>query len=295
MSPIFKHSKWWIVLFVSPLMIMFSIIIIIPLFQTLYYSFFEWNGIKTVAFRGIENYKSLFKARELRTSFINSAIYSVILTAFQVGLGTLFSFILTNSKIRGRLVYRNIYFIPVLLSISVVSQLWLWIYNGDFGMINRLAEALGLEWRQQWLNQKGYALIAVAIAEAWKGMGYIMLIIYAAMRNIPRVYNEAASIDGATSLQMFRHITLPLAAPTIRVTIVMCITYGFRAFETTFLMTGGGPGIYTYNLTILMYKAMFIKNDYGYGSAIAMVIVVLCVGLMLLINRMTAKYDEIYR
>jgi raffinose/stachyose/melibiose transport system permease protein len=276
-------------------MIMFSIIIIIPLFQTLYYSFFEWNGIKTVAFRGIENYKALFKARELKMSFTNSAIYSVILTVFQVGLGTLFSFILTNSKIRGKLIYRNLYFIPVLLSISVVSQLWLWIYNGDFGMINKLAEALGLEWRQQWLNRRGYALIAVAIAEAWKGMGYIMLIIYAAMRNIPGVYNEAASIDGASPLQMFRHITLPLAAPTIRVTIVMCITYGFRAFETTFLMTGGGPGIYTYNLTILMYKSMFIKNDYGYGSAIAMVIVVLCVGLMMLINRLTAKYDEIYR
>ncbi len=294
MNLLIKKSKGWMVLFVAPLLIVFGIIIVIPLFQTFYYSFFEWNGIKTVAFRGIENYKRLINAKELGMSLKNSAVYSIVLTVFQVGLGTVLSFILTNIKIKGKLIYRNIYFIPVLLSVSVVSQLWIWIFNGDYGLINELMDMLGVTWRQQWLNQKGKSLLAVAFVDAWKGMGYIMLIIYAAIRNIPGVYVEAASIDGATPFQKFRYITLPLAAPTIRVTVVMCITFGFRAFEMTYLMTGGGPGIFTYNLTILMYKAMFIMNDYGYGSAIAVLIIFICIGLMYVINKLTQRYDNTY-
>lgn len=294
MNLLIKKSKGWMVLFVAPLLIVFGIIIVIPLFQTFYYSFFEWNGIKTVAFRGIENYKRLINAKELGMSLKNSAVYSIVLTVFQVGLGTVLSFILTNIKIKGKLIYRNIYFIPVLLSVSVVSQLWIWIFNGDYGLINELMDMLGVTWRQQWLNQKGKSLLAVAFVDAWKGMGYIMLIIYAAIRNIPGVYVEAASIDGATPFQKFRYITLPLAAPTIRVTVVMCITFGFRAFEMTYLMTGGGPGIFTYNLTILMYKAMLIMNDYGYGSAIAVLIIFICIGLMYVINKLTQRYDNTY-
>lgn len=296
MNTIFKTKKnrIWIIIFVVPAVVLFSVIIVIPLFQSLYYSFYEWNGIKTGKFRGLENYKKLFQSREWMMSMKNSVIYSLFITIYQVGLATLFAFIFTNVKIRGKMLCRNVYFVPVLLSASVVSQLWIWIYHGDYGLINKLAESFGFAWRQQWLSRKGSALLAVALAEAWKGMGYHMLIIYTAMKNIPDDYIEAASIDGASSIRQFFSITLPLAAPTIRMSVVMCLTFGFRAFEMTYLMTGGGPGIYTYNLTILMYNAMFKLNDYGYGSAIAVIIVILCVGLMMLLNRLTRKFDDIY-
>ena len=293
-STLFKKNKRWLILFAAPAIILFCVIIVIPLFQTLYYSFFEWNGIKVAAFKGIENYKKLFHSREINTSFINSSVYAVFLVVYQVGLGTAFAFILTQSKIRGKLIFRNVYFIPVLLSVSVVSQLWIQIYNAEFGLINQLAKALQIDWSQNWLNQKWTSLFAVAFVESWKGMGYIMLIIYAGVRNIPEIYNEAASIDGATAFQKFRYLTLPLAMPTIRVTIVMCMTNGFRAFDTTYLMTGGGPGIFTYNLTIMMYQAMIGKNDYGYGSAIAVLIVMVCVGMMYVVNQATRRYDRIY-
>lgn len=293
-SNLFKKNKKWLILFAAPAVVLFCMIIVIPLFQTLYYSFFEWNGIKVSGFRGLDNYKKLFQAREISTSMINSIVYAAFLVIYQVGLGTMFAFILTQAKLKGKLIFRNLYFIPVLLSVSVVSQLWIQIYNADFGLINQLANALHLNWSQNWLNQKWNSLFAVAFVESWKGMGYVMLIIYAGVRNIPEVYNEAACIDGATPLQKFRYITLPLAMPTIRVTIIMCLTNGFRAFDTTYLMTGGGPGIFTYNLTIMMYEAMIGKNDYGYGSAIAVLIVAVCVGLMYLINRTTRRYDRIY-
>jgi len=293
-SRLFHKNKGWLILFAAPAIIVFGSIIVIPLFRTLYYSFFEWNGIRTEDFLGLANYKKLFTSREINTSLINSVVYAIFLVLYQVGLGTVFAFLLTQSRIKGKLIFRNIYFIPVLLSVSVVSQLWIWIYNADYGFINQLMNALHIDWNQNWLNQKWASLLAVAFVESWKGMGYVMLIIYAGVRNIPEVYNEAAVIDGASAFQKFRHITVPLAAPTIRITIVMCITNGFRAFDTTYLMTGGGPGIYTYNLTIMMYNAMIKQNNYGYGSAIAVFIVVICVGLMYLINRITRRYDIIY-
>lgn len=293
-STLFKKNKKWLILFAAPAVVVFCIIIVIPLIQTVYYSLFEYNGIHIGKFVGLGNYKDMFHSRELSTSLINSIVYAIILVVYQVGIATVFAFILTQSKIKGKQFFRNIYFIPVLLSVSVVAQLWIQIYNGDYGLINQLSAALGLDWRQNWLNQKWYSLFAVAFVESWKGMGYILLIIYAAIRNIPDVYNEAAAIDGATPAQKFRNITLPLAAPTIRICSVMCITNGFRAFDTTYLMTGGGPGIYTYNLTIMMYEAMIKKVAYGYGSAIAAFIVVICVGLMWFINKSTRKYDTIY-
>ena len=133
-------------------------------------------------------------------------MYAVFLVVYQVGLGTAFAFILTQSKIRGKLIFRNVYFIPVLLSVSVVSQLWIQIYNAEFGLINQLAKALQIDWSQNWLNQKWTSLFAVAFVESWKGMGYIMLIIYAGVRNIPEIYNEAASI--ATGLSSISEIPL---------------------------------------------------------------------------------------
>lgn len=293
-STLFKKNRRWLVLFAAPAVIVFCIIIVMPLFQTVCYSLFEYNGIHVGKFIGAGNYIKMFHSRELSTSFVNSIVYAIILVVYQVGIATVFAFILTQAKLKGKLIFRNIYFIPVLLSVSVVAQLWIQIYNGDYGLINQLSTALGLDWRQNWLNQKWTSLFAVAFVEAWKGVGYIMLIIYAGIRNIPDVYNEAAAIDGATPAQKFRHITLTLAAPTIRICVVMCMTNGFRAFDTTYLMTGGGPGIYTYNLTIMMYEAMIKKVAYGYGSAIATFIVVICVSLMWIVNRSTRKYDTIY-
>ena len=293
-STLFRKNKRWLILFAAPAVIIFCVIVVIPLLETLIYSLYEYNGIHIGKFVGIANYVEMFQSREINTSLINSMVYAVFLVIYQVGLATIIAFILTQARIKGKLILRNLYFIPVLLSVSVVSQLWIQIYNGDYGLINQLAKLLSWNWRQNWLNQKWSSLFAVAFVEAWKGMGYIMLIIYAGIRNIPDVYNEAASIDGASAFQRFRNITLPLAAPTIRICVVMCLTNGFRAFDTTYLMTGGGPGIYTYNLTIMMYNAMIKKADYGYGSAIAVFIVVICVGLMWIINKATSTVDTIY-
>ncbi len=294
MNVLFKKKKGALIVFMAPVMILFGLIIVIPLIQSAVMSFTEWDGVNKAIFNGLDNYKKLFTSRDLTVSMRNSILYSVVLTIYQVGLGTFFAYVFTNFEFRTKGFFKNVYFFPVLLSASVVAQLWISIYHGDFGLINQIAKAMESEWQQNWLNEPIKGIIAIVLAEAWKGMGYHMLIIYAAMRNVPQVYYEASYIDGASKSQQFFNITLPLTVPTIKVCVVMCITYGFRAFEMIQLMTAGGPGNFSYTLPIMMYKALFGLQKYGYGSAIAVVIVIFCVGLMLLINKLTERFDEQY-
>lgn len=294
MNPLFKKKKAAMCLFVAPVVILFSIIIVIPLIQSAAMSFTEWDGINKATFNGLSNYKRIFGSRDLSVSIRNSLIYSAILTIYQIGIGTLLAFFIVNFKIKGKRFFKDVYFFPVLLSVSVVAQLWISIYHGDFGLINQVGKMMGIDWNQNWLNEPVKGIIAIVIAESWKGMGYHMLIIYAAMKNVPNVYYEASYIDGASKKQQFFNITLPLTISTIKVSIVMCVTYGFRAFEMIFLMTGGGPGNSSYTMPIMMYKALFGLQKYGYGSAIAVVIVVICVGMMLIINKLTERFDVQY-
>lgn len=294
MNPLFRKKKAAMCLFTAPVIILFCLIIVIPLAESAAMSFTEWDGVNEAVFTGLDNFKRLFTSRDLKVSIRNSLLYSGVLTVYQIGLGTLFAYFLANFNIKGRRFFKDVYFFPVLLSVSVVAQLWISVYHGDFGLINQLTRHLGLAWEQNWLYEPVKGVIAIVLAESWKGMGYHMLIIYAAMKNVPDVYYEASYIDGADKRQQFFHITLPLTIPTIKVCVVMCITYGFRAFEMIFLMTGGGPGNSSYTMPIMMYKALFGLQKYGYGSAIAVIIVVICVGMMLVINKLTERFDGQY-
>ena len=294
MNPLFRKKKAAMCLFTAPVIILFCLIIVIPLAESAAMSFTEWDGVNEAVFTGLDNFKRLFTSRDLKVSIRNSLLYSGVLTVYQIGLGTLFAYFLANFNIKGRRFFKDVYFFPVLLSVSVVAQLWISVYHGDFGLINQMARHLGLAWEQNWLYEPVKGVIAIVLAESWKGMGYHMLIIYAAMKNVPDVYYEASYIDGADKRQQFFHITLPLTIPTIKVCVVMCITYGFRAFEMIFLMTGGGPGNSSYTMPIMMYKALFGLQKYGYGSAITVVIVIICVGMMLVINKLTERFDGQY-
>ena len=294
MTTLFKKQKLALVLFTAPLLIIFFVIIILPLIQSGVMSFTNWDGVNASEFAGLDNYKRLFNSPDLSIAMRNSVLYSIVLTIYQLGLGTFFAFVLVNVKIKFKRFFKDAFFLPMVLSVTVVSQLWIAIYHGDFGLINQAAKALGSDWRQYWLSEPIKGLIAVVLTESWRGMGYHMLIIYAAMQNVPKMYYEASTIDGASTGQQFRKITFPLIAQTLKICFIMCITFGFRAFEQIFIMTGGGPGNYTYTLSIMLYKALFGLQKYGYASAIAVVIVILCVGIMQLIERLLYKTEIEY-
>lgn len=131
-------------LFTAPVIILFCLIIVIPLAESAAMSFTEWDGVNEAVFTGLDNFKRLFTSRDLKVSIRNSLLYSGVLTVYQIGLGTLFAFFLANFNIKGRRFFKDVYFFPVLLSVSVVAQLWISVYHGDFGLINQLARHLGL-------------------------------------------------------------------------------------------------------------------------------------------------------
>lgn len=291
MNPIFKRSKVGMILFAAPVVILFAVLMVYPLCQAFVMSFTEWDGLNTATFTGFANYEKLFTSKTLSTAMKNSIIYSLFLTIYQIGFATIFSFILVNTKIKGKTFFKDVYFFPVLLSVSVVAQLWVAIYHGQYGLINQVAESLGFAWSQDWLSSANQGIYAIVLAESWKGMGYHMLIIYAAMRNVPSMYYEASFIDGATPVNQFFKITLPLIVPTLKMCVIMCITYGFRAFEMIYIMTGGGPGSASTTLPIMMYDAMFSLKKAGYANAISVVMVVICIIIMQVIDRSTRRLE----
>lgn len=282
-------NKVAILVFTLPTLIIFTCVIFFPIGKTVIMSFYDWDGLNVPEFIGISNYAKMFRASEFLISIKNSIIYSIFIAVYQIGLGSVMANLVLNNRLAGRRLFKSSYFIPVVLSVTVVSQLWLSIYHTEFGLLNRFFEMLGISYRQAWLSDPGVSILAIALAESWKGMGYHMVIIYAGLRSIPEHYYEAAEIDGATPLRKFASVTLPLMAETYKICLILCLTFGFRAFEQIFIMTRGGPGNATFTMTMMLYKGVFSLQKFGYGCAVATVLVLQCILVMMLINRFVAR------
>ena len=282
-------NKLAIAVFILPTLVVYTCIVFYPVIKTFVMSFYNWDGLNTPEFISLSNYIKMFKSPDFTISIKNSLIFSLIISTYQIGMGTVMALLILNKRIKARRFFRSSYFIPVVLSVTVVSQLWLSMYHTEFGLLNRLFEALGLDYRQAWLSQPGINIIAIAAAESWKGMGYHMTIIYAGLRSIPEHYHEAATIDGASPLRKFFSIIMPLMAETYKICMILCLTFGFRVFEQVFIMTRGGPGNSSFTMTMMLYKAAFSLQKFGYGCAVAAVLVIQCILVMVIINRFVAR------
>jgi len=286
----FKNNPMATSLFVLPAILTFSAIVTYPLISTLLKSFYEWDGITEGTFIGLDNFTRLFHDDLFYTSLRNGIIFAVILTLFQLGLGTIMALTILNSKTFGRNALRRAYFIPVVLSVTVVCQLWLSMYNPEYGLFNKLFAFAGLPYQQDWLSSMGVtSIIAVTMVASWQSMGYQMALIYAGAKSIPEHFYEAAKIDGATTLQTHMKITIPLLAETYKICLIFCINAGLNAFAHMQIMTKGGPGTSTYSLTYMMTRAAFRLDEYGYGCAIAVILVLQCLLVTLLINKFVAR------
>ncbi|MDY0287754.1 MAG: sugar ABC transporter permease [Sphaerochaeta sp.] len=291
MDKYFRNVKVAI-LFILPAMLVYTLMIFYPLTSSFFKSFTLWDGLSKAQFAGLYNYKKLLSDPILFTSLRNCFIFALMLIVIQVIGGTLLSFILVDKHIKGRVFFRKATFIPVLLSVVVASQLWVSILHGQYGLLNQLFEATGLAYRQDWLGQDPSAIILVSFVNAWQFLGLQLLIIYSAVRSVPEFYLEAASLEGATPFYSHMKITIPLIKDTLKVCLILAITSGFKAFENMYVMTGGGPAKATYSLTMMIFDAMFRVNKYGYGSAIAMFVLVLCLITTVVINNIAKERVE---
>lgn len=287
-------NKRVIIFLIAPTMILISVMVLYPMLVLVVHSFTEWDGLNPATFNGISNYIKLFKDPIFYTGLKNGMIFAGLQALIQIPLATLLAFAVKHSGRIEKKFFRISYYIPAVLSITVVSQLWLSMYNADNGLINKLFELLGISYRQNWLGDEHWAIVAITMVNIWQFTGYQFILLLSAVNSIPDHYFEAARIDGCTKAQAHIKITIPLMQETYKYCLIIAITGGLNAFASMNIMTGGGPGTSTYTLTYLMYRSAFKIGNYGYGCTSAVMLVVQCLIVSIIINRLVARERIVY-
>lgn len=278
-------NKTALTLFLLPALLIYSVVLIYPVLQTVFRSFYDWDGLSTPEFAGLSNYIDLFHDPLLITSLKNGGIFALVLVVFQIGLGTILALICADPRTRGRKFLKTAYFIPVVLSVTVVCQLWIAMYDPTNGLINRLFTLLNIPYQQNWLNSPTESIIAIAFVNAWQFMGYQFALLYAGVKSIPEDYFEAATIDGCSKWKAHLYVTLPLMRETYKFCFIIAITSGIGAFVQMLIMTSGGPGTINYTLTYMIYRYAFMESNYGYACAVSVVLVLLSLLATVIINK----------
>lgn len=273
-------------LFLLPALALFVGILIAPILMSGYYSFFDWNGFGAKEFIGLSNYQELFTSEAI--GFMKALGNSLLLAALSVFLQLPLSLglaLMLGKGIKGERAFLSIYFLPVLISTVVIGQLWLKIYNPDYGILNVILRGLGLDnLAKIWLGTKETALGAVFVPTLWQYVGYHMLLMYAGVRGVSPDLREAAKLDGATDGQVDRYIVIPSIKPIIKVSVIFAITGSLKSFDLIYVLTNGGPLHATEVPSTLMINMLFLRNRYGMGSAIAVLLIALCFAFALLVS-----------
>jgi len=287
-------NKWIILIFLLPALILFCGVLIAPIGASTYFSFFDWSGLGEKTFIGVQNYVELFTSdaigflKALRNSLLLAALSVFLQLPLALGLA-----LTLGKKIKGERTFLSIYFMPVLISTVVIGQLWLKIYNPDYGILNVFLRAVGLEkWTRIWLGTKETALGSVFVPTLWQYVGYHMLLLYAGVKSVPPELREAAMLDGATDGQVNRYIVLPYIKPIIRISVIFAVTGSLKSFDMIYVLTNGGPLHATEVPSTLMINMLFLRNRYGMGSTIAVLLIVLCFGFALLISAMFREAEN---
>ncbi len=282
-----RSNKLAICLFMLPAVALFAVIIIIPIFMSAYYSFLDWDGITKGSFIGIQNYIELFisKSAGFPKSMKNALLLAMLSTLIQLPISLFFAIVLGKGVKREKF-YVAVFFVPVLISTTVIGQLWLKIYNPDYGIVNVGLRNLGLDnLTRVWLGDQHTALFAVFIPILWQYVGYHMLLMYAGIKSISPELREAAKIDGATEVGIARYITIPLLKPIIKICVIFAVTGSLKSFDLIYVLTNGGPAHASEVPSTLMVNMIFGRNRYGFGSTIAIGIIFLCFFFAILIRR----------
>lgn len=281
-------NKVAIVLFLLPALVLFVGMIIIPIIMSGYYSLLDWDGVGEGTFTGLKNYVALFQnpTTGFGKAAVNSLILAVVATAGQLPIALFFALILSRG-IKGENVFLTIYFIPVMLSGTIIAQLWMKIYHPQYGMLNGFLKSIGLEQLcGNWLGDKNTALIAIVVPIIWQFIGYHMLLMYAGIKSISSDIREAALIDGASEWQLAFKITIPLIKPILKVCVLFAITGALKLFDLIYVLTGGGPAHATEVPGTLLVTTIFQRYKYGLGSAIAIFIIAECFVFALIIQKL---------
>lgn len=293
-TPQRTQERLVIFLFLLPALALFLVFVVFPIFQSLYYSFFTWNGLgPAVDFVGFENFKKILDDKVFLKALTNGVLIIVFSLAFQLPF-SLFLAVLVGRNLPGRVFFRTIFFMPYVLSEVITALMWLFLYNPDpeRGFFNAILITLGSEPRA-WLADTKLVLPAIFLALTWKYFGFHMLLFLTGLQNIPEEIEDAARIDGANSLQNFFYVTLPLLGSTIRTSVYLSILGSLQQFILVWIMSKGGPVNASETLSTYMYRFGFIRFQLGYGSAVAIYMFLLSLIFSLIYQRLTHQPDHL--
>lgn len=282
--------------FILPALLFIVLFVFLPILFNLYYSMFRWSAFEMNGeFVGLDYYTKLLNDPIFYTALKNNSLYAVISLLFQVGGGLVVAAILEAKVIRRwQAFFRTVFFIPAVISISVVGLMWQLLYNPDIGLINGALKAIGQnEWVIAWLGNSKTAIYAVVAVSQWQYTGYMAMLFLIAMHKIPGELYEAAMIDGANSVQTFFRITIPQLKEMILVGSMITVIGAFKVFDEVYVMTFGGPGRSTEVLGTMLYRAAFRNDEMGYASTIGTVIFVITLALSLLQMRLAKTGQEV--
>lgn len=277
------RSKGFIALALLPALLLFLLFVIVPVFWSAYYGFFNWKGLGAAKYIGLGNYNEILHDPIFWRALKNNLIIVASSLIGQIPIALVLAIMLLKNTFFSRLI-RSAVFMPMVLSTVVVGLIWGYIYHPQFGLANKVLEIIGLEsWTRAWLSDPKVNMLAISIPINWSNIGPYLVIFIAALQNISPEVNDAAKIDGATRWKKLIHVTLPMIWGTVVVTMVLCISGSLKAFDHVIVMTGGGPAQSTELLATYMYNNTFDVYRYGYGSAVSTMIMIIS-ALLLLIN-----------
>jgi multiple sugar transport system permease protein/raffinose/stachyose/melibiose transport system permease protein len=263
-----QRAGFW---FVLPALIVYFVFFGLPFAATIWLSFTEWNGVGAPDFTGAANYLRLVRDPAMWAALGNNMIWVVIGTAVPVVLGLILSVMLWSDA-RGSMVYRTIYFLPVVLSPVVIGIIWMWIFNPLFGLLNAALRGVGLGgWAIGWLGEPETALYALLVMAIWSYLGFCIVVLFAGLQKVDPELVAAARVDGANTQQRFRHVIVPQIRPVLTMVIVYTVIGGFNVFDMVWVVTQGGPNNATEVIATYTYEVAFRANEYGYGATLSMV------------------------
>lgn len=283
----FRYAEWSSLFFIAPAILLFSIFVIYPIFQTIWLSFWKWDRISPGVWVGLNNYKKVLSNPEIYSAFSHSLVFVLFYSLIPIAVGLLITLLLLRVKIRGESFFRAILFLPQIISTVVVAISWRWIYAAD-GPINSLLAKFGAEKiTTAWLGNFDTSLIAVGIIGTWINYGLAMILFLSGAQRISQDLLDADRIDGANMRQEFRYILIPSIKGEISIVLIITLTFALRNFDIVWNATQGGPGNSTNVPSLFIYKSAFVNRYVGEAAATSflLAIVILAVTGLLLLAR----------
>ena len=263
--------------FLLPQLIGLLVFSLIPLVSVFYLSMVTWDGLGPITFVGLQNFIDQLQNSDLHIALLNTLFFTVITVPGGLIFAMLVALALNN--VRGKTVYRVLYFMPFITGSVAVGVIWSLLLNGDFGLLNSLLKAWFHAKGVGWLTDARFVIPSIATVAIWQGLGFNMIIFLAGLQGIPVSYSEAARIDGANKFQLFWRVTLPMLTPTIFFTAVISILNSFQVFDLAFILTGGGPGKDSYTIVYHIYHLGFENATFGAASAAAVILFAILLAL----------------